>query len=119
MSKKILTYQGKPIGEPVEIPEELKLALYPMSLLSPMFAGKEFEKAIIQKFTPKRILKIGRTTVVYWEDGTVTAVRRSTDEPDNDYFAFTAALAKRIFRTNSNIKRILETKTEVQETKDD
>lgn len=63
-------------------------------------------------FTPKRIWKTGRTTVVYWTDGTITAVRRSPDEPDNDYFAFTAALAKRIFKTNSNIKRILETKTD-------
>jgi len=69
----------------------------------------------VKKLLPVKILKSGNATIVFWNDGKVTAVRRSPDEPDNEYFAFTAALAKRIFQNNSNIKRILRTKTEWKE----
>ena len=115
MSKQILPYHGKQIGVPVELPE----VPYDNNLL---FLGRLLGFPVIDTetgLTPKRITKKGRTTVVYWSDNTITAVRRSPDEPDNNYFAFTAALAKRIFRTNSNIKRIIETKTEVQKPKND
>ena len=68
---------------------------------------------------PKRILKSGLATIVFWEDGTKTVVKRAEDEPDNEYTAFTAALAKRVFGSNNAIKKIIKTKTEVQKLKDD
>jgi len=70
-------------------------------------------------YKPKRILKSGLATIVFWEDGTKTIVKRAADEPDNEYTAFTAALAKRVFGSNNAIKKIIKTKTEVQKLKDD
>lgn len=64
----------------------------------------------------KRIIKNGRGTVVFWGDGTKTVVKRAEDEPDNDYAAFTAALAIKIYGSNSRLKRIIS-KVEVQEGK--
>lgn len=68
--------------------------------------------------TPKKILKSGRVTVVLWKDGGKTVVKRSPDEPDNEYNAFCAALAKRMYGSNNAIKKIIERKTEVQKTKE-
>lgn len=68
----------------------------------------------ISAFTPMRILRHGPATIVFWCDGTKTVVKRAPDEPDNEYTAFTAALAIRIFGSNSKLKKIVKTKTEVK-----
>lgn len=60
------------------------------------------------QFTPKRIIKNGPAMVVFWKDGTKTIVKRKKGEPDNLYHAFTAALAKKIFGSNSHVNRIIE-----------
>lgn len=60
------------------------------------------------RFTPKRIIKNGPAMVVFWKDGTKTIVKRKKGEPDNLYHAFTAALAKKIFGSNSHVNRIIE-----------
>lgn len=60
------------------------------------------------KFIPKRILKSGDRMIVFWLDGTKTIVKRAEDEPDSDYAAFTAALAIKIYGSNSKLKRIVE-----------
>ena len=52
-------------------------------------------------------MKSGRTTVVFWKDGTKTVVRLPIGEQPDDYDAFTAALAKKIFGNNSTVKRIV------------
>lgn len=70
-------------------------------------------------FRPVRIIKSDVATIVFWPDGNKTVVKRSPDEPDNEYTAFTAALAKRIFGSNNAIKKIIKTKTEVQKPKND
>ena len=67
-------------------------------------------------YSVKRIIKNGRGTVVFWGDGTKTVVKRAEDEPDNDYAAFTAALAIKVYGSNSKLKRIIS-KVEVQEKK--
>lgn len=64
----------------------------------------------IEKYSPKKILKSGPCTIVFWQDGTKTMVRRATDEVDDDYSAFTAALAIKIFGSNSAVKRIVKDK---------
>ena len=63
--------------------------------------------------TPKKIIKSADRTIVFWDDGTKTIVRRSDDTPDDIYSAFTAAVAERIYGSNSQIKKILRTKVEV------
>ena len=71
-----------------------------------------------ERYTPKRILKSNNRnkncTIVFWEDGTKTIVKQAKGEPDNDYSAFTAALAIKIFGTNSNLRRTIKRKLEVQ-----
>ena len=66
---------------------------------------------------PDRIVKSGRATIVFWEDGTKTVVKRSPDEPDNDYNAFLAALGIKIFGSNSQLKKIIKEQTVVQKPK--
>lgn len=70
-----------------------------------------------ERYAVNRILKSGPCTHVFWADGTKTTVRRSPDEPDNDYAAFTAALAIKIYGSNSALKRMLKEKVEVQKLK--
>ena len=65
-------------------------------------------------YTPKRILRSGPATIVFWEDGTKTIVKLSDGEEDNAYAAFTAALAIRIFGSNSKLKKMVKTLTEEQ-----
>lgn len=55
--------------------------------------------------TPQKILKVGRVTVVFWNDSTSTAVRCGENEISDDYTAFCAALGKKIFGCNSALKR--------------
>jgi hypothetical protein len=69
---------------------------------------------IIDKFTPNRILRSGPATIVFWADGTKTIVKRAPDEEDNAYAAFTAALAIKIFGSNSKLKKMVKTLTEEQ-----
>lgn len=64
-------------------------------------------------YTPKRILRSGPATIVFWEDGTKTVVKCAADENDNTYAAFTAALAIKIFGSNSAVKKLVKSKTEV------
>ncbi len=68
-------------------------------------------------YTPDRILKSGNRTIVFWYDGTKTIVKRSEDTEDNDYEAFTAALAIKVFGSNSALKRIIKNKTVQQKSK--
>ena len=58
--------------------------------------------------TPVKIRKDGPVTVVFWQDGTATSVRCGADEQYDDYVAFCAALAKKLFLSNSAIKRVLK-----------
>ena len=71
-----------------------------------------------ERYCPDRILKSGNRTIVVWSDGTKTIVKRSADEADNDYAAFTAALAIKIFGSNSALRRMIRNKVEIQKPKE-
>ena len=62
--------------------------------------------------TPKRIMRSGRATIVFWEDGSKTVVKLQEGESDNSYLAFLAALGKKIYGSNSHIKHLIEDTTE-------
>lgn len=66
-----------------------------------------------QDYTPKKIIKSADRTIVFWKDGTKTIVKRSDDAVDDAYSAFCAALAQKIYGSNSQVKKILRTKVEV------
>ena len=67
------------------------------------------------EFEVNRILQSGNRTIVFWGDGTKTIVKRAEDELNSPYVAFTAALAVKTYGSNSQVKRIVDRKLEVQE----
>jgi len=72
----------------------------------------------INTYQPKRILKNGIATIVFWEDGTKTVVKCAPGETPDDYDAFTAALAIKVFGSNSALKKVIKAKTEIQKGKE-
>ncbi len=75
----------------------------------------EMAKSIcIHDFTPSRIVKSGPCTIVFWKDGSKTVVRCPVDTVPNDYEAFTAALAIKVFGTNSQVKKLIRRLTVIQ-----
>ncbi len=66
---------------------------------------------------PVKIIKSGPVTVVFWEDGTKTIVRCAKDEVLDDYDAFTAALAKKVYGSNTHVKKIIKAVTAEQKKK--
>lgn len=80
--------------------------------------GIEFGKALtVAGYYPNRILKSGNRTIVFWNDGEKTIVKRADGEPDNTYVAFTAAFAKRFFGSNSALNKLIQNRTVYQEVK--
>lgn len=66
----------------------------------------------------KRIIFSGPKTIVLWSDGTKTIVSMSKDELRFDpEAAFCAAYTKKMFGSNSKIKRIIEQKSNFEEYK--
>ena len=60
------------------------------------------------KYTPKKIIHNGPCTIVFWKDNTKTIVRLSEGEVYNEYTAFCAALAKKIFGNNTYVNKIVK-----------
>lgn len=61
---------------------------------------------------PIRILQSGNRVIVFWSDDTKTIVKRSDDTDDDIYGAFTAALAIKVYGSNSQVNRIIDRKHE-------
>ena len=59
----------------------------------------------------KKIIHSGPCTIVFWDDDTKTVVRCSENDTYDEYSAFCAALAIRIYGTNSHLKKVIEAKT--------
>lgn len=66
---------------------------------------------ITNKYNVKKIIHSGLWTIVTWEDGTLTKVKMEDDGHYDEYAAFTAALAKKVYGNNSKVHKILEKKT--------
>lgn len=58
-------------------------------------------------------------TTVLWNDGTRTTVKLSDDDIYDEYSAFCAALAKRIYGSSSRIKKIIKTQGRAPMSKED
>lgn len=64
----------------------------------------------------KKIIFSGPKTIVLWSDGTKTIVSMSKDETNFDpEAAFCAAYTKKMFGTNSKIKRVIKEKSNFEE----
>lgn len=66
----------------------------------------------VPNLNPIRILQSGNRVIVFWSDDTKTIVKRSEDTEDDIYGAFTAALAIKVYGTNSQVHRIIDRKHE-------
>lgn len=73
----------------------------------------------MKKIDVKKIIFNGPKTIVLWSDGTKTIVSMSKDEPRFDpEAAFCAAYTKKMFGTNSKIKRVIAEKSNYEEWKE-
>lgn len=119
----ISAIDGLLVPAPKSWPVIEQIAYGLMELLNGCSAGDGMQIVQKERTVPKnqcsvsRILKSGPYTHVFWSDGTKTSVKRSPEEPDNDYAAFTAALAIKMYGSNSALKRMLRDKIEVQKPK--
>lgn len=68
---------------------------------------------------PVKIIKSGKVTIVFWADDTKTIVRCAEDEVPDDYDAFTAALAKKVYGSNTHLKKMIKAITVEQKKKGD
>ena len=63
---------------------------------------------ILTKLNPKKIIYNGPATIVFWMDGSKTVVKCAEMDHYNRYNAFCAALAKKLFGSNSKVNRIVK-----------
>lgn len=66
----------------------------------------------------KKIIKSGPCTIVIWQDNTKTIVRLREGEKDDEYTAFSAAVVKKLYGSNSAVTKKIKKKTFVQEKKE-
>lgn len=78
---------------------------------SSMFRSIAMAPSLDEKLTPKKIIRSGPMTIIFWKDGTKTKVRRTEGAEDDPYLAFCAGLAKKIYGNNSKVKKLIEEKT--------
>ena len=64
-----------------------------------------------QYYKPVRIIYNPPATIVFWSDGTKTVVKKRKGERFNEYNAFCAALAKKVFESNSAVNKIVKSGT--------
>ena len=70
----------------------------------------------MKKLDVKKIIFSGPKTIVLWSDGTKTIVSMSKDEAKFDpEAAFCAAYTKKMFGTNSKIKRVIKEKSNIEQ----
>ena len=68
---------------------------------------KEDKKPVKKPLAPTKIIHSGPCTIVFWNDDTKTIVRCSDNDTYDQYAAFCAALAKKMFNTNSHLKKLI------------
>lgn len=68
---------------------------------------------------PTKIIYNPPATIVFWTDGTKTVVKCSMDDEYNEYYGFLCALGKKIFGTNSHLKKLIDEKAERHYPKDE
>lgn len=62
----------------------------------------------VEKIKPTKIIQNGIATIVFWNDSTKTVVKLADDDENDLYNAFCAAFAKKMFGSNSTVKKQIE-----------
>lgn len=78
------------------------------SLLQQYLERKSLRTSPLPFYCPVKIIYNGPATIVFWEDGTKTIVKRAKGERNNRYNAFCAALAKKLYGNNSTVNRFVK-----------
>ena len=68
--------------------------------------------------TTTKIIFNDPATIVFWDDGTKTVVKRSAKTPFDEHAAYTAALAKKLYKSNSAVHRLVDSVKEYQKPKE-
>jgi len=78
---------------------------------------KEMEnmKVVAFELMPKKIIFSGPKCIVLWVDGTKTIVSCSENDQWDEYAAYCAALAKKIYGTTSAVHRMVDKKSNAKE----
>jgi len=76
-----------------------------MDAVGKMIHEKEERKI---DMTPKKIMRNGPATIVFWEDGTKTVVKKMPGDKDDIYAAFCAAFTKKYFGSNEKVKATVD-----------
>nr|DAE23811.1 MAG TPA: hypothetical protein [Siphoviridae sp. ct9lR64] len=105
--------------------EEEDLSLYP-KVMEDAIMNDMIKKALNtsnadlgKDFKPKKIIHSGPKTIVFFKNGEKVVVSCGENETYDDYTAFCAALAKKIFGSTSRAKKIMKSATvEKKEKKD-
>ena len=58
--------------------------------------------------TPTKIIFSGTKTIVFWPDGTKTMLSRMEGQEQDEYYAFCAAVVKKMFGSTPKAKKFLE-----------
>lgn len=75
--------------------------------------GENFKMIKCETYNPlhvDRIIFSPPATIVFWKDGTKTVVKCADGEPFSEYNGFAAALLKKVFGSNSAVKKIIQRK---------
>lgn len=70
-----------------------------------VYVEQSKEPYVFSNFIPDQIIFGDPITTILWSDGTRTMVKKAPDKPFDKYDAFCAALAKKVYGTNSTIHR--------------
>lgn len=107
------------VGEPLKIkrPEGITLLTKMNSTNFYALMWLIEKRTIKDLLTPKHIVHNRKTaeTIVIWKDGTKTSVKPMKGTPEEEmsyYSAFTAALAKKIYGSNTQVNKIVSGTTE-------
>lgn len=83
-------------GKPIHLTREDGLELLGYDFVNPLHVD--------------RIIFSPPATIVFWKDGTKTVVKCADGEPFSEYNGFAAALLKKVFGSNSAVKKIIQRK---------
>lgn len=97
-------YEVKRIPDPVKIVTPKSIHLTSEDGLK--LLGYDF----VNPLHVDRIIFSPPATIVFWKDGTKTVVKCAKGEPFSEYNGFAAALLKKVFGSNSAVKKLIQRK---------
>lgn len=86
-------------------------------ILSKMATIKVAETKNFYSLNVSKIIFNPPATIVFWEDGTKTVAKCSAEDEFSEYYGFLAALGKKVYESNSQIKKLIDKKAEWHENK--